>query len=76
MTPFTAVSLRAQVLWGALWTWMFGQSFEVLRTSTLVVATEAILIINRILARAGVAGGARVIATLAFALAGSDCTAV
>jgi hypothetical protein len=66
-TPFTAVSLRAQVLWGALWTWMFGQSFEVLRMSTLVVAAAAIVIINRILARAGVAGGARVIATLAFA---------
>jgi len=66
-TPFTAVSLRAQVLWGALWTWMFGQSFEVLRMSTLVVAAAAIAIINRILARAGVAGGARVIATLAFA---------
>src|ERR1700694_2852010 len=31
----TAVSLRAQVLWGALWTWLFGESFDVLRTSTL-----------------------------------------
>ena len=30
-TPFTAVSLRAQVLWGALWTRLFGQSFDVLR---------------------------------------------
>src|SRR3954453_3681491 len=36
-TPFTAVSLRAQVLWGALWTRLFGESFDVLRLSTLVL---------------------------------------
>src|SRR6202022_3898062 len=37
-TQFTAVSLRAQVLWGALWTHFFGESFEVLRASTLTLS--------------------------------------
>ena len=37
-THFTAVSLRAQVVWGVLWTWAFGESFRVLRYSTLALA--------------------------------------
>lgn len=66
-TKFTAVSLRAQVLWGALWTRLFGESFEVLRASTLVLALLAIILVHRILARAGVTPWWRVAATLAFA---------
>ena len=66
-THFTAVSLRAQVVWGALWTWTFGESFAVLRYSTLFLAALTIVVINRILARAGVPRTWRIIATLAFA---------
>ncbi|MFN2443958.1 MAG: hypothetical protein ABR517_14885 [Thermoanaerobaculia bacterium] len=35
---FTGMSLKLQVVWGALWTWLFGPSFEVLRASTIAVA--------------------------------------
>ena len=65
-TPFTAVSLRAQVLWGALWTRLFGQSFDVLRASTLVLALATLVVVHRILLRAGVPRFGRLIATLAF----------
>src|SRR5690242_5655260 len=51
-THFTAVSLRAQVVWGALWTWVFGQSFRVLRYSVMPLGAIAIVLINRTLARA------------------------
>ena len=66
-THFTAVSLRAQVVWGALWTWAFGESFRILRYSVLTLAAVTIVVINRILARANVTRTPRVIATLAFA---------
>lgn len=65
-TPFTAVSLRAQVLWGALWTRLFGQSFDVLRASTLVLAMATLVVVHRMLLRAGVPRFGRVIATLTF----------
>ncbi|HET7711908.1 MAG TPA: hypothetical protein VFL80_08255 [Thermoanaerobaculia bacterium] len=61
----TTPPLRAQVVWGALWTWMFGESFEVLRASTLVLAGIALLIFNRSLLMAGVGFGLRMTATLA-----------
>jgi hypothetical protein len=64
-TAFTAVSLRAQVLWGALWTRVFGESFDVLRMSTLVLAAATLLIVHRILLRAGVPRVGRIVATLA-----------
>jgi len=64
-TEFTAVSLRAQVLWGAAWTWMFGQSFNVLRASTLTLSLATLLVVDRTLARAGAARGARIFTTLA-----------
>jgi len=64
-TPFTAVSLRAQVLWGALWTRLFGESFDVLRASTLVLAVATLIIVHRMLLRAGVPAFGRIAATLA-----------
>src|SRR3954467_1857124 len=63
-TAFTAVSLRAQVLWGALWTRVFGESFDVLRMSTLVLAAATLLIVHRTLLRSGVPRFGRVVATL------------
>ena len=64
-TQFTAVALRAQVLWGALWTRLFGQSFDVLRASTLALSLGTVLLVDRILARAGAMRGVRMLASLA-----------
>jgi hypothetical protein len=64
-TAFTAVSLRAQVLWGALWTRIFGESFNVLRMSTIVLAAVTLVIVHRTLLRAGVPRAGRLIASLA-----------
>src|SRR5438270_10332098 len=64
-TAFTAVSLRAQVLWGALWTRMFGESFNVLRMSTIVLAAATLVIVHRTLLRAGVPRFGRIVASLA-----------
>ncbi len=64
-TAFTAVSLRAQVLWGALWTRMLGESFDVLRLSTLILGAATLLVVHRILLRAGAPPAARIVATLA-----------
>ena len=66
-TPFTAVSLRAMVLWGAAWTRMFGESFEVLRASTLALAAITIVVIHEIFRGAEIPRIARIIGTLAFA---------
>jgi hypothetical protein len=64
-TPFTAVSLRAQVLWGALWTHFGGERFEVLRASTLTLSAATLIVINRILALTQLRAFARVVATCA-----------
>src|SRR5258706_3491060 len=64
-TAFTAVSLRAMVLWGAVWTRLFGESFEVLRASTLTLSLSTIFIVDRTLVHAGVVRGVRVLASLA-----------
>src|SRR5437867_5217538 len=66
-TPFTAVSLRAMVLWGAAWTRLFGESFEVLRASTLTLAAITIAVIHEILRHANILRFARILGTLAFA---------
>jgi hypothetical protein len=63
---FTAVSLRALVVWGAMWTRAFGESFEVLRASTLALSGATIVLVNHILVRAGIARSLRLVATLAF----------
>src|SRR5436305_8290496 len=64
-TAFTAVSLRAQVLWGALWVRLFGESFDVLRASTLVLAALTIAVVHRTLAHAGAGRFARIAGALA-----------
>jgi len=64
-TQFTVVSLRAMVLWGAAWIRLFGDSFNVLRASTLTLSLGAILVVDRTLARARIARGARMLASLA-----------
>ena len=64
-TPFTAVSLRAQVLWGALWTHFGGERFEILRASTLTLSAATLVVINRILHLTTLRTFARIAATLA-----------
>ena len=62
----TTPPLRAQVVWGAIWTRLFGESFDVLRASTLVLTGLTLLLVNRLLAMAGFGLGLRWLATLAF----------
>lgn len=50
----TGMSLRGQVVWGALWTELFGRSHEVLRASTLFLAAATILLFFELLVRIGV----------------------
>jgi hypothetical protein len=50
-SAFTAVSLRLQVIWGALWTLAFGKSFDVLRLSTLFLAFFSVVTLLAILRR-------------------------
>ncbi|MGK2859528.1 MAG: ArnT family glycosyltransferase [Thermoanaerobaculia bacterium] len=64
---FTAMTLKLQVLWGALWTIALGKSHEVLRFSSLALFVLSTVVVNRWLARLGVDGGMRVVATAAFA---------
>ncbi|MCU1229854.1 MAG: hypothetical protein JWO97_2738 [Acidobacteria bacterium] len=66
-THFTAMSLRALVLWGAAWTRLFGESFEVLRAATLTLAVCTIVLVHRILTRLRVPASLRIVATLTFA---------
>jgi len=63
-TPFTAVSLRAQVLWGALWTHFGGERFEILRASTLTLSAATLVVVNRILHFAPLRAFGRIAATL------------
>lgn len=62
----TTPPLRAQVVWGAAWTRLFGESFDVLRASTIVLTGLALILINRLLALAGFGLGLRLFGTLAF----------
>lgn len=64
---FTAMTLKLQVLWGALWTVAFGKSHEVLRASSLALFILSTIVVNRWLARLGVDRGMRLLATAAFA---------
>jgi hypothetical protein len=64
-TNFTAVSLRAMVLWGAAWTRLFGESFNVLRASTLTLSFGTLCVFNRTLKLAAIPTSLRIVSTLA-----------
>src|SRR4051812_19942903 len=66
LTLATVPSLRAQVVWGGMFVRLFGQSFEVLRASTMTLAILTLLLINRLLALTPVSARVRIVATLAF----------
>ncbi len=61
----TAMTLRLQVLWGALWTVLLWPDFEVLRASTLVLALVTLITAHEMLKEANVALRLRVLAVLA-----------
>jgi hypothetical protein len=61
----TAMSLRGQVVWGALWTQAFGESFEVLRASALVLSLGTVLLLHRLLRQCGVAALPRFVVAMA-----------
>ena len=60
-------SLRAQVVWGALFVRLFGASYHSLRIATVVSALIAIAAVHALLRMTALPRAARVIATLAFA---------
>jgi hypothetical protein len=66
--PWTGASVVAQVWYGAALCRLFGFSFEVLRASTLVLATLGAVVFFLMLGRLGVRGAARALATAVFAL--------
>jgi hypothetical protein len=52
-TPFASATAYLQFFWGALWAAAFGQTFTVLRISTLVLSLGSTLIAFSLLRRAG-----------------------
>jgi len=63
LARFTGMSLRLQVLWGAGWTRLFGESFEVLRASTLILSLVCLIVFDRFAGKVGIRGPARWIVT-------------
>lgn len=61
----TAMTLRLQVLWGALWTTLFGKSFEVLRASTLFLTLCTLGMAHQLLRASGVSATLRTLTVLA-----------
>lgn len=53
-TPFASATAYLQFVWGALWAALFGQTFTVLRVSTLALSLGSVLIAFSLLRRAGV----------------------
>jgi len=53
-TPFASATAYLQFLWGALWALIFGQSFTVLRASTLALSLGATLMMYALLRQAQV----------------------
>src|SRR5262249_55878182 len=64
---FCPPSMRAQVIWGALFVRLFGPTFDALRAASLVSTAIAILAFHAILCHLTVSRGVRILATTAFA---------
>lgn len=47
LAMFSGMALKTQIVWGALWTLVFGESFWVLRLSTMFLSLAALLILER-----------------------------
>jgi 4-amino-4-deoxy-L-arabinose transferase-like glycosyltransferase len=66
--PWTGASLLLQAWYGAALCWLFGFSFDVLRLSTVLLATAGAVGFFLLLGRLGVRGPARALATALWAL--------
>lgn len=64
---FTAMTLKTQIVWGALWTKLFGASFEVLRASSLFLFFVSVVVFHRWLRDLELPPRVATLATLAFA---------
>ncbi|HEY2325591.1 MAG TPA: glycosyltransferase family 39 protein [Thermoanaerobaculia bacterium] len=64
-TPFTVAIAVLQYCWGAAWTLAFGQSFTVLRFSTLFLSLGTVVLLFLALRRAGIALNIALFAALA-----------
>jgi 4-amino-4-deoxy-L-arabinose transferase-like glycosyltransferase len=53
-TPFASATAYLQFVWGALWASVFGETFTVLRASTLALALGSTIVTYLLLIRAGV----------------------
>lgn len=51
LAMFSGMALKTQILWGSLWTALFGKSFWILRLSTMFLALASLLILDRWLAK-------------------------
>lgn len=60
----TGMTLKLQVLWGALWTVLFGRSFFVLRLSTLTLSLGTLLIVHALAIRLNLSRFWRLVAPL------------
>ena len=65
---FAPPSMRAQVVWGAMFVRLFGPTFDALRIASMVSSAIAIILFHAILRRAGAGRNVRLVATTAFAL--------
>ncbi|MCM2314426.1 MAG: hypothetical protein NDJ92_04635 [Thermoanaerobaculia bacterium] len=66
LSRFSAMTLKTQILWGALWTWLFGESFTVLRASTLFLSAATLLVVDSFLRRLGVKLALRILTLAVF----------
>ena len=60
-------SLRAQIVWGALWVRAFGATYDTLRLCTIVTAVATVAMFNALVAQTPMPRIGRIIVTLAFA---------
>jgi len=65
-SPFTAAIVTLQAMWGAIWSLLFGQSFDVLRASTLFLSLASTLLFFALLRKIDVRTGLAAFASLAF----------
>lgn len=60
-------SLRAQMVWGALWVRAFGATYDTLRLCTIVTAIATVAMFNALVAQTSMPRIGRIVVTLAFA---------
>lgn len=64
LAMFSGMALKTQIVWGALWTLLFGKSFWILRLSTMALSLLSLLLLDRWLAKLALPRRARALAVL------------